>query len=138
MAAGGTDWSEVTKENTNFARVCKLLMDGGTKVLREVFDSIHPPLSLRRTLLDPANHKILKNLRTRKILFKEQWDKLYPPSSYAVDSTSFDISLLCLLLRNICMLPKPSEDDVGKIKSFPLTIPKDSCTVHLYRLLWCS
>ena len=131
MATGGS-WSEVSRSTTNFARVCKLLMDGGTKVLREVFDSIHPPHSLRRTLLDPANHKILKNLYTRKILFKEQWDKLYPASSHAVDSKSFDITLLYLLLRSICHLPTPAggwsnlpaptnmntEDDIVRLKLF--------------------
>jgi hypothetical protein len=38
-----TGWSSSAKDKSNFARLCRLLIDGGTRVLKDVFDSIHPP-----------------------------------------------------------------------------------------------
>jgi hypothetical protein len=38
-----TGWSSPTKDKSNFARLCRLLIEGGTRVLKYVFDSIHPP-----------------------------------------------------------------------------------------------
>ena len=115
MARG---WSTVTTEDNNFARLCKLLIDGGTQVLRNIFDAVHPPCDLKKHLLDPANRAILKNLRTKRAMFKEQWDKLYPGGGSTVTSKGFDISLLSLLLTNICNLRKPKEDDVVKIRKY--------------------
>ena len=40
-----------TRETTNYARLCRLLIDVGTEVLREVFDRIHPPIDLHKVLL---------------------------------------------------------------------------------------
>ena len=39
-----------TKENTNYARLCRLLVDGGTKALRHAFDTFQPPADLYRDL----------------------------------------------------------------------------------------
>ncbi len=36
------------------------------------------------------------------------WDKLYPPSPHPPNINDFDITLLCILLRNICGLSPPS------------------------------
>ena len=35
-----------TKETTNYARLCRLLVDVGSQVLRSSFDKIHPPATL--------------------------------------------------------------------------------------------
>ena len=35
-----------TKETTNYARLCRLLVDIGTQALRNTFDTIHPPANL--------------------------------------------------------------------------------------------
>ena len=32
-----------TKETTNYARLCRLLVDIGTQALRDTFDAIHAP-----------------------------------------------------------------------------------------------
>lgn len=128
MAAG---WSTVTKENTNFAHLCQFLIDGGTQVLRENFDAIHPPRDLKKHLLDPTNHGILKNLKSKRVLRPVQWKKLYPSVGNPT-SASFDITLLSLLLRNICSLPTPAngwdkepaatsinqEDDIVRVRLF--------------------
>ncbi|XP_020899727.1 polyubiquitin 3-like [Exaiptasia diaphana] len=127
-----TGWSKITTENNNFARLCKLLIDGGTHVLREVFDARHPPHDLNRHLTDPAIYSILSDLyHKRKILKADQWDKLYP-SIGTVTSQSFDITLLSLLLRHTSFLPTPAngwdkepastsinpEDDIVRIRLF--------------------
>ena len=92
-------------EKTNGAKLSRLLIDGGTTVLRNVFNGYHPPASLSAAL--NTNYFTLKNLLKRKILHKPQWDLLFPPSGAPPDTQTFDITLLFLLLTNICGLSPP-------------------------------
>ncbi len=97
-----------TKETTNYARLCRLLVDVGSQVLRETFDRVHPPGSLDTVLADPAVHAKLQSLRKKKVLNPSQWGKLYPVVKSSVSSRDFDTTLLVLLLRNICSLVPPA------------------------------
>jgi len=97
-----------TKETTNYARLCRLLVDVGADVLRETFDKKRPTGSLDIVLSTPPTHAILKTLRKKKVLNLTQWGKLYPAIASSVSSTNFDITLLMVLLRNICGLVKPA------------------------------
>ncbi|KAL9961940.1 hypothetical protein ACROYT_G030984 [Oculina patagonica] len=81
MAAAAASPLASSVEKTNGAKLSRLLIDGGTMVLRNVFD--------------------------RRILNKSQWDKLFPSSGATPDSKTFDITLLFLLLTNICGLTPP-------------------------------
>ena len=92
-------------EKTNGAKLSRLLIDGGTTVLRTIFDVHHPPANLIIDL--NANYPILNNLLRRRVLNGHQWDKLFPPGGVAPDSQTFDITLLFLLLTNICGLTPP-------------------------------
>ena len=92
-------------EKTNGAKLNRLLMDGGTTVLRSVFDRHHPPANLAADL--NANRVTLKNLLCRRILNRHQWDKLFPPGGAVPDSNTFDITLLFVLLTTICGLSPP-------------------------------
>ena len=92
-------------EKTNGAKLSRLLIDGGTTVLRNIFDIYHPPANLITDL--NANYSILNNLLRRRVLNGHQWDKLFPPRGVAPDSKTFDITLLFLLLTNICGLAPP-------------------------------
>ena len=92
-------------EKTNGAKLSRLLIDGGTTVLRNIFDFYHPPANLITDL--NANYSILNNLLRRRVLNGHQWDKLFPPREVAPDSKTFDITLLFLLLTNICGLAPP-------------------------------
>ena len=92
-------------EKTNGAKLSRLLIDGGTTVLRNIFNGYHPPASLSAAL--NTNYFTLKNLLKRKILHKPQWDLLFPPSGAPPDSQTFDITLLFLLLTKICGLSPP-------------------------------
>ena len=95
-----------TKETTNYARLCRLLVDGGTKALRHTFDNVHPPENLYGVLNSPAELSTLQVLKKKKVINDSQWDKLYPSPS--VRSIDFDITLLMVLLRNICGLAAPA------------------------------
>ena len=92
-------------EKTNGAKLSRLVIDGGTTVLRNVFVRYHPPADLAAGL--KANYSILSYLFKRSILNKRHWDLLFPPGGATPDSKTFDIILLFLLLNNICGLSPP-------------------------------
>ena len=96
-------------EKTNGTKLIRLLIDGGTVALRKTFDRFHPPHCLARDLNEVTNYSILENLFEEQVLNGHQWDKLFPPGGVAPDSKTFDITLLFLLLTNICgLIPPPS------------------------------
>ena len=107
MASSTTSYAS-TKETTNYARLCRLLVDVGSHALRNKFDSIHPPAGRHGVLTNPPVHPILQALRRKGILNPAQWGKLYPSSPSSVSSKDFDVTLLVLLLRNICGLVPPA------------------------------
>ncbi|CAH3180899.1 unnamed protein product, partial [Porites lobata] len=92
-------------EKTNGNKLSRLLIDGGTTVLRNIFDTYHPPSNLASNL--HANYSILVKLMRRKILNGSQWENLFPPAGGHPNSKNFDITLLFLLLTNICGLSPP-------------------------------
>ena len=92
-------------EKTNGAKLSRLLIDGGTMVLREIFDRYHPPAKLQANL--NANYGTLNDLLRRRVLHRPQWYLLFPPGGAIPDSNTFDISLLFLLLTSICRLSPP-------------------------------
>ena len=96
-----------TQENTNYARLCRLLVDVGCTVLRDTFNSIHPPANLHVVLLDPNVLPTLQSLRKKRILNPLQWGKLFPAVASSVSSANFDVTILMVLLRNICGLSPP-------------------------------
>ena len=126
-----------TKETTNYARLCRLLVDVGTQVLRSTFNKIHPPATLHTVLGSTSVHyATLQSLyKTRKVLSPTQWGKLYPAHS-TVSSATFDITLLTVLLRNICGLSSPANgwdrlplatnisiaDDIARVKYYRNTV----------------
>ena len=105
MAAAAPSPLASSVEKTNGAKLSRLLIDGGTTVLRKIFDGHHPPANLIIDL--NANYSILNNLLRRRVLNGHQWDKLFPPGGVAPDSKTFDITLLFVLLTNICGLTPP-------------------------------
>ena len=105
MAAAAPSPLTSSIEKINGAKLSRLLIDGGTTVLRNVFDRHHPPANLAADL--NTNYSILSNLLRRRVLNGHQWDKLFPPGGTAPDTNTFDITLLFLLLTNICGLTPP-------------------------------
>ena len=95
-------------EKTNGNKLSRLLIDGGTTVLRNIFDYHHPPANLVADLSSKSIHSILTKLRHKNILKGSQWDKLFPPPGGGPpNSINFDITLLFLLVRNTCGLSPP-------------------------------
>ena len=97
-----------SKETTNYTRLCRLLVDVGSHALRDTFDAIHPPVGLHTVLGRHPEDVTLQSLRKKRILNPTQWGKLYPTVPSSVSSVDFDITLLIVLLRNICGLLPPS------------------------------
>ncbi|XP_028513531.1 E3 ubiquitin-protein ligase DZIP3-like, partial [Exaiptasia diaphana] len=100
--------TSTSKQRSNYTRIGRLLTDIGTRVLRGVLDSHHPPASLQKHINSPAVNSTLKKLRAKRVLNTQQWSKLYPPAPGVPSSTTFDITLLFLLLRNTCGLTPPT------------------------------
>ena len=92
-------------ETTNGSKLRRLLVDGGTTVLRMVFDGIHPPAKLSASL--HSYYSTLDELLVIGILSKQQRELLFPPDGSKPDSKKFDITLLFLLLVEICGLSPP-------------------------------
>ncbi len=92
------------KCKANYSRVCQLLVDKGRVALRAVLLAIHPPSTLVAVL--SAHKSVLKKLRY-SVINGSQWNLLYPVSG-TPDSRNFDITLLTILLRNICGLSSPA------------------------------
>ena len=71
-------------------------------------DSVYPESkSLADELIN--NCARFQTLRSKRVIFDDhQWEKLFPPSGDPPDSKTFDITLLHLLIREVCYLPAPS------------------------------
>lgn len=92
-----------TNGKDNFHRLTRLLISGGTELLRETFDSRCPPASLPTILQNPATKKLLNAAK----LTIPQRDCLYPSPGVYGKSTDCDVTLLFKLLRTICSLTPP-------------------------------
>ena len=106
MAAASRSPLAASTETTNGVKLRRLLVDGGTKVLRKVFDGIHLPTKLAANL--HLNNSTLDGLYVRGILSEQQRNHLFPPDGSKPDSKTFDITLLFLLLTEICGLSPPA------------------------------
>ena len=115
--ASATPSNPSTKETSNYAQLCRLLVNVGSCVLREIFDRVCPPGNLHTVLAHPQNQAKLQTLLKKRVLCIPQWRKLYPADKFLVSSRNFDTSLLLLLLRNIfgLLLPTSSWDKLPPI-----------------------
>ena len=118
-------------EKTNGFKLTRLIVDGGTEALRKAFRKIHPG-NLQVVL--SCNQPILSRLRSRpKIINDHQWEKLYPPASNPPNINDFDITLLSVLLRNVCGLspPRLGWDQMPNVSDH--SIEADIVRIKLYR-----
>ena len=77
--------------------------------MRYTFDKIHSPANLFNVLkAGSAEHSTLQSLKRKRIINATQWGELYPSPPSSVTSENFDITLLTVLLRNICGLAAPA------------------------------
>ena len=132
--AAALDPDELFRSTTgkaNFHRVTRLLISGGTALLREIFDLIYPPSCLQRILKNPATEKHLRSAK----LSKPQWDCLYPSPGVYGQSTDFDVTLIFRLLRTICNLTPPVLGWDALPASTDHSLPDDLARIKYYRNL---
>ena len=130
--ATAQDPGEVLRSTTgkaNFQRVARLLISGGTALLREIFDLICPPSNLPTILKNPATEKQLKAAK----LTKPQWDYLYPSPGVYGKSVDFDVTLLFRLLRTICNLIPPATGWDALPTSTDHSLAADLARIKYYR-----
>ncbi|KAL9959123.1 hypothetical protein ACROYT_G036209 [Oculina patagonica] len=118
-----------TTGKTNFQRVARLLISGGTTLLREIFDQICSPSNLPAILKNPATEKQLKATK----LTKPQWDCLYPSPGVYGKSADLDITLLFRLLRAICNLIPPATGWDTLPASIDHSLAADLARIKYYR-----
>ena len=92
-------------ETTNGFKLRRLLVDGGTAVLRKIFDGFHPPTELAANL--HLNNSTLDDLFAKGFLTEQQRKLLFPLDGSKPNSKTFDITLLFLLLTEICDISPP-------------------------------
>lgn len=116
--------------------LARLLLYGGTKLLREKFNSIHKPESLALILNDPAIKRELE-----EILTDEERHCLYPMFPFRrISSANFDLWLILKLSRTICGLKPPVTgwynmphgvtfvEDLARIEHFCRTVYDEEMT----------
>ncbi len=97
---------ESSEEKTYGFKLMRLIVDGGTEALRNVFLKMHSGNLL--TILAIHYPTLYPLFKTKKVITQPQWDKLYPHPPKIPNIQEFDITLLVILLRNICSLSAPS------------------------------
>ena len=90
-------------DKENFQRLTRLLITGGTTLLREIFDMFCSPNYLPKLLKDSTTKNKLKAAKLSKPL----WDCLYPSPRVYGKSQDFDVTLLFRLLRTLFTLIPP-------------------------------
>ncbi|XP_056000017.1 uncharacterized protein LOC130046538 isoform X2 [Ostrea edulis] len=88
------------KKTENFSRLCLLIMTICSDLFRDILSRYIKPADLRLEL---------DNNRTKleKIMNAQQKEQIYPSSgTTTLTSKDLDISILYILLRNICKIPK--------------------------------
>ena len=97
----------------NGSKLLRLLVDGGTAALRETLNKIYPASKPANFL--KAKRDRLKKLLDDRVLNRDQWYQLYPKDGSDPDPEKFDISLLFLLLTEICGLEPPRRTGWNKM-----------------------
>ena len=133
MASAAAPSFHATEKTTNYARLCRLLVDVGSHILRETFDKKRPPGNLEKVLSTSKIGDELQELRKRKVLNPSQWGKLYPAIKSSVSSRDFDITLLVVLLRNICGLVCPATGWDTVPPTTDTTLEADIVRIKCYR-----
>ena len=118
-----------TSGKENFQRITRLLISGGTSLLREIFDSICPPSNLPTILSNPVTKNQLKAAK----LTMPQWHCLCPSPGVYGKSADFDVTLLVRLLRTICNLTPPSTGWDALPPSADHSLTADIARIKYYR-----
>ena len=126
-------------EKARYAYLCRLLLEGGAEALRQVFNMIHPAISLPDRLSKPDVLKILRRLRIQNVISAKQWETLYPKHRRLISSLNYDAPLLAILLQSICHISPPYPNGWrGVPLSMDTSISADIARVSYFRNLLAS
>ncbi|XP_062597965.1 uncharacterized protein LOC134259396 [Saccostrea cucullata] len=112
-----------TPETTNLARVARLILGPCTDLLRDILKRNLAPFNLSKTVKTWVDD--LKKKKQNSPLNKQQIALIFPlpTKHYGGDYSDFDISLLYILLRNVCKItphnngwgeePDPTDNSVS-------------------------
>ena len=118
-----------TREKENFQFITRLLISGGTSLLKEIFDSRCPPSQLPTILNSPLIEKQLKAAK----LTRPEWHCLKPSPGVYGKSENFDITLLFRLLRTICNLTPPTKGWDAQPACTDHSLTDDLARIRYYR-----
>ncbi|XP_063408881.1 ankyrin-3-like [Mytilus trossulus] len=102
-------------EEINFLRVANLLIRHSPKAVRILFDREFNPSGLTSVL--SKNRVKLDKLKKKHVITQMQWSLLFPSGSLP-DSSSFDLTLMVCLLRNLTKITiqdkLPRQSDISE------------------------
>ena len=124
--------SSAAAAKANSTRLARLLIEGGTDALKRFLSTVFPAETLEDVL--QTNLPKLQSLKSRHVIFDDQWEKLFPGTGDPTGIDKFDIPLLHLLIREFSHLPSPvtgwhkmpAEDD----ESIQANITRIKCFRH--------
>ncbi|XP_046857842.1 uncharacterized protein LOC124451264 [Xenia sp. Carnegie-2017] len=120
------------KIEANGSRLSKLLINKGTQALKTTLHVNFRSSNLSDELNESSNKSTLELLRKRNVINKEQWNLLYPSTGFP-NLDNFDISLLTVLLRNICGLTAPHGGWDNLPSSSDTSISANIARIKFYR-----
>ena len=92
--------------SSSWLRLVRILVQDATNVLKQfLLFSIHPE-TLEKTLT--KNSSRLSQLKSKRVICDDNWEKLFPASGDPPNADKFDITLLNLLIREFSNLPTPA------------------------------
>ncbi|XP_063427582.1 uncharacterized protein LOC134711079 [Mytilus trossulus] len=94
----------LSDEENNYIRLALLLKGVSPRAVRTFFDKEFQPSNLHSTF--SKNSKILRDLKSQKILNKNQWNLLFPKYGLT-NSSNFDVTLMICLIRNLTTVTPP-------------------------------
>jgi hypothetical protein len=92
---------ESSQEKIYGFKLMRLIVDGGTEVLRNIFLSIHP--GNLHAVLSTHYPTLYPLFKTKKIITQPQWDKLYPPPPRISNIQEFD-NITCYSVKKYMWL----------------------------------
>ncbi|XP_076108738.1 uncharacterized protein LOC143076757 [Mytilus galloprovincialis] len=103
------------EEEENYVRLALLLKGVSPRAVRIYFDREFPPSHLPSTL--NKNYNTLYDLKKNRVLNQAQWNLLFPRNGVPV-STTFDVTLMICLIRNLTSVTQP----INGFDSLPLPV----------------
>ncbi|CAG2239458.1 unnamed protein product [Mytilus edulis] len=103
------------EEEENYVRLALLLKGVSPRAVRSYFDREFPPTYLPSTL--NTNYNTLCDLKLKRVLNQAQWNLLFPRNGVPV-STTFDVTLMICLIRNLTSVTQP----INGFDSLPLPV----------------